>query len=209
MSVGDLTNAAEWIRARIVGDGTESNPGEGALSKIAMGWAVGNSASAQGALASTTLAVAGVLRAGSLVAGAVFSTRALGSQARQKELFDLFSKEERGNSISLNGKAYTATPEGNRAGTTKVFNTSNLSDAQLEAQARAYVNDFINGAVLTPVSGNPPNVWSARMADGTIVNLRSVSTSNISRWTIEVKGNAQLGALNPSNRANNYEIKLK
>ncbi|MGF6525221.1 hypothetical protein [Variovorax sp. PvP013] len=59
MSVGDLTQAAEWMRGRIVGDGTAANPGEGPLSPIAMGWAVGNNASAQGALSAGLLAMAG------------------------------------------------------------------------------------------------------------------------------------------------------
>lgn len=46
MTVGDLWDVADWMRARITGDGTSQNPGEAPLSPIAMGWAIGNYASA-------------------------------------------------------------------------------------------------------------------------------------------------------------------
>ncbi|WP_276318399.1 filamentous hemagglutinin N-terminal domain-containing protein [Variovorax gossypii] len=73
MSVEDLTDVAAWMRGRIVGDGSAKNPGEEPLSVIAMGWAMGNSASAQGALMSVTAAVAGVIRSGMRTAGLTFS----------------------------------------------------------------------------------------------------------------------------------------
>ncbi|VWX61430.1 hypothetical protein VARIO8X_50205 [Burkholderiales bacterium 8X] len=58
-SQGDLTEVADWMRDRITGNkGDPSNPGEGPLSKIAMGWAVGTSASAQAALSVQTAVLA-------------------------------------------------------------------------------------------------------------------------------------------------------
>ncbi|MEJ8820415.1 DUF637 domain-containing protein, partial [Variovorax humicola] len=136
----------------------------------------------------------------------------IGSQSRLNELTTLFDKQNVTSEISLYGRTYTATVESNRTGTTKVFNTTNLSDAQLEAQAKAYVNDLTGGAALNPVAGNPPNVWLARLADGTTVNLRSVSSSVIgatgreARWTIDVKDNPQLAGVIARDRV---EIKFK
>jgi hypothetical protein len=78
MTVGDLTEVAGWMRGRIVGDKNDPNsPGEPPLSRIAMGWAVGNSLSAQGALGAATMAVAGAIRSGALAAGAYLSPRAV------------------------------------------------------------------------------------------------------------------------------------
>ncbi|SDC49890.1 filamentous hemagglutinin family N-terminal domain-containing protein [Variovorax sp. CF079] len=77
MTVGDLTEVADWMRGRIVGGSEPNNPGEGPLSRIAMGWAVGNSASAQGALGAATMGLAGAIRAGALAAGPYLSAGAV------------------------------------------------------------------------------------------------------------------------------------
>jgi hypothetical protein len=214
LTVGDLTAVTDWMRGRIVGDGTLSNPGEAPLSTIAMGWAVGNYASAQGALGSMTLAVAGAIRAGSQAASALRTPLTnLGPEKRLDELATLFDKQNATEQISLNGKTYKATTEGNRSGTTKVFDTSKLPDGELEAQAKAYVSDLTGGAPLKPVAGNPPNVWSASMADGTVVNVRSVSSSAIgntgrtARWTIDIQNNPTLQNL--GTRFTRAEVKFK
>ncbi|VWX61949.1 hypothetical protein VARIO8X_50576 [Burkholderiales bacterium 8X] len=63
------------MRDRITGlRGDPNNPGEEPLSKIAMGWAVGNSASAQAALNVQTMALSTSLKASNKVVG-VFSGR--------------------------------------------------------------------------------------------------------------------------------------
>ena len=52
-------------------------------------------------------------------------------------------------------------------------------------------------------------VWATRIGDGTIVNFRSMSTSGIGRWTIDIQGNSKLGEIKRSYRENHYEIKFK
>jgi hypothetical protein len=116
-------------------------------------------------------------------------------------------------SLTLNNRTYAATPEGNRNGTVKVFDTTGLSNLQLEAQVRTHASDLAGGAPLTPVAGNPPNVWTVAMADGTKVNLRAVSSSTVGntgsqpRWAIDIIGNPSLQQVMPA--AGRFEIKFK
>lgn len=143
------------------------------------------------------------------------SSAYLGAQACVSELVALFNKQVAIEDLSLGGKTYAATTEGNKAGTTKVFNTTGLSDAQLEAQAKAYVSDLTGGAPLVPVAGNPPNVWLATMPDGTTVSIRSVSSSQVgttgrgARWTIDVNDNQTLTGVSPKLKDAEIKIKMK
>ena len=134
-----------------------------------------------------------------------------GQQGRMSGVADLFDKTSPVNEISLNGKRYTATADSNKAGTTKVFDTSRLPNTQLESQARAFVDDLTGGVPLSP-KGNPPQVWTTTLADGTTINLRSVSSSTVgtsgnqARWTVDVINNPSIQAVVPRPR---IEIKFK
>ena len=133
-------------------------------------------------------------------------------RARASELTNLFDKSNPSSDISLGGQTFTATAESNKVGTTKVFDTSAVPDAQLEAQARTYVNELTGGTQLTP-KGNPPQVWTTVLSDGSTVTLRSVSSSTIgtsgtqARWTVEIFNNQSLQSLLP--KAPKFEIKFK
>ena len=93
------------------------------------------------------------------------------------------------------------------AGTTKVFDTSGLSAAELEKQVFAYAGELTGGADISATS--KVGVWSATLADGTTINVRSVSSSNAGRWTVDAKGNPALQEIKPNYKENSYEIKFK
>ncbi|MET3444036.1 filamentous hemagglutinin [Variovorax paradoxus] len=114
MTVGDLTEVADWMRERIVGDKNDraNNPGEEPLSVIAMGWAVGNYNSAVGALSSITTATAGALRVGMQSAGlSLVSGNSLTSVANEgvpnyssgRSYGSFVYRDDRGNVITPTG----------------------------------------------------------------------------------------------------------
>ena len=141
----------------------------------------------------------------------VSGQNASAQQRRVNELTELFDKANPASEISLGGKQYTATADSNRAGTTKVFDTRGLPDAQLERQARTFVDELTGGAQLSP-KGNPPSVWTTTLSDGTTVNLRSTSNSTVGstgaqpRWTVDVINNPSVQAVSPRPR---IEIKFQ
>jgi hypothetical protein len=102
------------------------------------------------------------------------------------QLRALFDKKVPANDLMMGGKIYTATVESNTMGHIKVFDTSAVNDVQLEQQVRAFANQITGGMPLTAVSGSPTNIWAAKLPDGTIVNVRTHSTSKISRWTVDI-----------------------
>ncbi|MGC4394663.1 hemagglutinin repeat-containing protein [Hydrogenophaga sp. T2] len=130
---------------------------------------------------------------------------ALQQERRMGELVDLFDKQQADNSVTLAGTRYAATT--NPAGTTKTFDTSGLTDAQLETQVFGYAKELAGGAPVQPVMRNGVPLegrWSATLADGTTINVRSVSSSNVSRWTVDV-----LGPLARRNELPKYELKFQ
>ncbi|ESH86953.1 filamentous hemagglutinin outer membrane protein [Cupriavidus sp. HPC(L)] len=168
----------------------------------------------------TTLASGGSFGAGgSTVAGATkgrppsnaSADHTGAKQGRVGELTELFDRANPRSDINLNGRTYTATSQSNKAGTTKVFDTSELSDAQIASQAQSFVRDLTGGIPLTP-KGNPPRVWTATMSDGTIVNLRSVSSSVVdasgarARWTVDIINSPSIKSSSARPRV---EIKFK
>ena len=128
--------------------------------------------------------------------------------ARQEQsLSELAQMFKRGSesSVTLDGQL-VALEKTNASGTTKLLNTSAIPDAQLEKQVFDYASELSGGKVLKKVD---EGVWSIKLEDSTIINVRSVSSSNVSRWTIDVRGNPKLGYLKPNNKDNQYEIKFK
>ncbi|MDO9436644.1 hemagglutinin repeat-containing protein [Hydrogenophaga sp.] len=125
-------------------------------------------------------------------------------EKRVDELVTLFNKHDVNDSLTVGGKSYAATT--NYSGTTKTFDTSGVPAKELEAQVFGYARELAGGKKLTAVDAG---VWAVKLDDGTTLNVRSVSSSNVSRWTIDVQGNGSLKSLNPSYRNNSYELKFK
>jgi hypothetical protein len=116
----------------------------------------------------------------------------------------LNDKQDSANDVVHGGKSYVAST--NPAATTKTFDTSGLSSAELEKQVFGYADELAGGRAWKQVDAG---VWSTKLADGTTVNVRSVSSSNVSRWTIDVQGSPALKGVKPSYKDNSYEIKFK
>ncbi|MDO9436647.1 hypothetical protein [Hydrogenophaga sp.] len=87
-------------------------------------------------------------------------------------------------SLTVGGKSYAATT--NYSGTTKTFDTSGVPAKELEAQVFGYAGELAGGKTLAP-HPTAPGVWFSKLDDGTTVNVRSVSSSNVGRWTIDVQ----------------------
>jgi hypothetical protein len=98
--------------------------------------------------------------------------------------------------LTISGKQIQATPAGtpggsNLSGTTKVFDSQSLTDEQIRDYAQQLAGDV-------PLKQVAPNVYNAKLADGTIINLRSVSSSRQktgARWTIDLIGNSSVSAV--------------
>lgn len=131
-------------------------------------------------------------------------------EKRVGELVSLFNKQDRADDVLLGGTRYPATT--NPAGTTKTFDTSGLSAAELEKQVFGYAGELAGGAPIQPVMRNGVPLegrWSATLADGTTINVRSVSSSNVSRWTVDVKDSPAMQIVKPKSKDNHYEIKFR
>jgi filamentous hemagglutinin len=122
---------------------------------------------------------------------AVAQQRSLSQQPqRLGELANMFKKDA-SESLLFGGQHMVANSQSNLAGTTKIFNTSAVKDEQLQTQVFNYAYGLTGGLPLTPPikNGTPVvGVWTASLPDGTIVNVRSVSSSAVARWTIDVIG---------------------
>lgn len=127
-------------------------------------------------------------------------------EQRVGELVTLFNKQSSVDDLVLGGKSYVATT--NPAGTVKTFDTSGLSAAELEKQVFEYAGELSAGKALAP-HPTASGVWFAKLDDGTTINVRSVSSSEVSRWTIDVKNNPELQAIKQTYTENHYEIKFK
>ncbi|WCF17311.1 hemagglutinin repeat-containing protein [Xylella fastidiosa subsp. fastidiosa] len=80
----------------------------------------------------------------------------------------------------------------NKSGTTKVFDSHALTDAQI----KDYAQQLTGGVPLKQTSR--PGVYTAKLSDGSTVTLRSVSKSNQetqARWTIDIKDNPALSEI--------------
>ena len=103
-------------------------------------------------------------------------------EQRLGELVQVFKPGSSINELTLAGERVML-QNTNSAGTTKLFNTSALSDAELQRRVFDYAGELSGGQTLKSVD---KSVWTAKLDDGTIINARSVSTSGVGRWTIEI-----------------------
>ena len=212
-SVGDLSQVADWMRGRIVGDGTAENPGEGPLSVIAMGWAVGNNASAQGALSSGLLALAGTIRVATIAleTGAATSPATLVEQQRIRlgEIATQFNDKSlptTNMTLRLGGKTLVADPAVSQGAPVFIGAT----DAEIAGYFRqiAGINTMPTPSPAALAQGKI--VYSTKISEGeyagatiALRDFSSSATSTGARWTIEIKGNP--AGIN----ANRAEIKFK
>jgi len=159
---------------------------------------------------------------------AAWATDALGltakntivSQAeRTDELVKLFDKGSSADSIALNGKPYAEIPYqkgstevmSNANGTTKVMDTTALNDTALQKEVFDYAKQLAGGKEITPVTRNGQPLegrWTATLDDGTKINVRSVSSSNAGRWTVDIQKSPAMQNVGNSPK-NQYEIKFK
>jgi len=113
---------------------------------------------------------------------------------RNAELTDLFTKSNPNNSLQLGDTKYLATSASNASGTGKVFDTSALSNTQLQDEVFAYAQQLAGGKELQQVTQNGVAMegrYFVKLDDGTTINVRSVSESTLTdgtkpRWTIDV-----------------------
>ena len=131
-------------------------------------------------------------------------------QRRNGELHNLFNKDIPKEELNIGGRVYQATAESNKVGTTKVFDTSKLSDKQLDQEVWAYARELTGGRPLEAASKS--GVWYSELPDGSKVTLRDLSRSQVgdsgkkARWTIDIDDNPALGGLK---KKNEYEVKFK
>ncbi|WP_235443746.1 DUF769 domain-containing protein [Xylella fastidiosa] len=112
-------------------------------------------------------------------------------QKRLDEVSALLDKKNPKNELLIAGIEVKATPRGsvggsNKSGTTKVFDSRALTDAQI----KDYAQQLTGGVPLKQTSR--PGVYTAKLSDGTTVNLRSFSSSSDetkARWTIDIINN--------------------
>jgi hypothetical protein len=139
---------------------------------------------------------------------AVQTTKALHQQqAKNAELLALFDKNNPSTSVTLGKTSYNALPppDSNISGTTKTFNTASLSDTALQKEVMDYAQQLAGGKAVTP-HPTAQGVWNVKLDDGTTINVRSKSSSEVGRWTIEVKNEA---IYRPLVNKNKVEVKFK
>nr|WP_221810626.1 hemagglutinin repeat-containing protein [Enterobacillus tribolii] len=125
-------------------------------------------------------------------------------QNRFNELTKIYDKGHSAQELTIDGQTIRQGEGASRYGTTKIFESQNLTDKQIYN----YVQELTGN---TPLQQVRPGIYTAKLGDGTTVTLRSVSTSEVqtgARWTVDIKGNNQLGDV-----ANKYktgvEIKFR
>jgi hypothetical protein len=152
----------------------------------------------------------GRLRSGLLDAptgGAKAATMLSQQQAKNAELSALFDKSNPSSSVTLGKSTYSALPppDSNISGTTKTFNTLSLSNSVLQKDVMDYAQQLAGGKAITP-HPTAKGIWNVKLDDGTTINVRSESSSQVSRWTIDVQQSPALSGLKASNK---YEVKFK
>lgn len=113
------------------------------------------------------------------------------------DVVKLFDKTNPTKTININGKIFGEVAGAANGETVKMF------EGATQTEIRQYAENLAGG-VLTEVS--PGKVWTKIAADGTKVNLRNISKSNISDWTIDVINDAKL---TPIVKQKGIEIKFR
>ena len=101
----------------------------------------------------------------------------------------IFDKSHSAQELTIDGQTIRQGEGASRYGTTKIFESQNLTDKQIYNFAQELAGN-------TPLREVRPGIYTAKLSDGTAVTLRNVSTSEAqtgARWTVDVRGNQQLG----------------
>ncbi len=83
----------------------------------------------------------------------------------------------------MDGQTIRQSLVSNRYGTTKVFESQNLTDKQIHNYAQQLAGD-------TPLKEVRPGIYTAKLDNGTSITLRNLSSSQEqtgARWTIDIK----------------------
>lgn len=133
-------------------------------------------------------------------------------EQRIGELAQLFNRQSPANSVKIGGKSYAATAESNLVGTTKVFDSTGLSAAELEKQVFAYASELAGGKAIEPVLRNGVPLegrWMVTLENGSSINVRSVSSSGVGRWTIDVQRSTAISTAAGKSILTRFELKFK
>jgi filamentous hemagglutinin len=104
------------------------------------------------------------------------------------ELSKIYDKGNPSQNLTIDGQTIRQGSVSNNYGTTKVFESQNLTDKQIHNYAQQLAGE-------TPLKEVRPGIYTAKLDNGTSITLRNVSSSadkTGARWTIDIKGNQQL-----------------
>ena len=124
-------------------------------------------------------------------------------QQRFDELSKIYDKSHPVGELTVDGQTIRQSSVSNRYGTTKVFESQNLTDKQIHNYAQQLAGD-------TPLKEVRPGIYTAKLNNGTSITLRNLSSSQEqtgARWTIDIKGNKQLSDI--AYKYKDVEIKFK
>ncbi|MGT3220634.1 hypothetical protein [Yersinia enterocolitica] len=112
-------------------------------------------------------------------------------QQRFDELSKIYDKSHPAEELTVEGQTIRQSSVSNRYGTTKVFESQNLTDKQIHNYAQQLAGD-------TPLKEVRPGIYTAKLDNGTSITLRNLSSSQEqtgARWTIDIRGNQQLAEI--------------
>ncbi|ROP62879.1 filamentous hemagglutinin family protein [Enterobacter sp. BIGb0383] len=126
---------------------------------------------------------------------------------QQKEHFDelskLYDKSNASQNLNIDGQTIRQGEVSNNYGTTKVFESQNLTDQQIYKYAQQLAGE-------TPLKEVRSGIYTSKLSDGSVLTLRNVSTSEAqtgARWTIDIRNSRKLTEL--GNKYSRVEIKFK
>jgi hypothetical protein len=131
-------------------------------------------------------------------------------EQRLDELVQVFTPGSNINELTLAGERVML-QNTNSVGTTKLFDTSGLSDAELQRRVFDYAGELSGNAPIEKVLKNGVALegrWSVKLQDGSTINIRSVSTSGAGRWTLDILESSQFKKINEA-MSKKIEIKFK
>lgn len=129
---------------------------------------------------------------------------------RAAEVAGMFSHLGTPSSMVFGGATYAA--ERGARSNMVLLNTSRASAVSLQNHVLAYARELGGGKALTQVhrDGKPgERLYYVHGDDGTMVNVRNVSTSDVSRWTIDVKNFAAVEEAAKAGEGTHFELKFR
>ncbi|HEB1800217.1 TPA: hemagglutinin repeat-containing protein [Escherichia albertii] len=124
-------------------------------------------------------------------------------QQRFDELSKIYDKSHPAGELTVDGQTIRQSSVSNRYGTTKVFESQNLTDKQIHNYAQQLAGDI-------PLKEVKSGIYTSKLSDGSVITLRNISTSEGqtgARWTIDIRNNQKLTEL--GNKYSRVEIKFK